>query len=148
MKLTTLSKTQLRRVFHKKVAKYVSQHDPYRFYLIDYKTDDCFYTHTYENGKLLGSGQGEYELFDLGISGAVMEVKYNNIVSSPNPESPMHPDNSFYPKLKKYLVGPFYTQALDLNSKWQPILYQHLQKEKAFKVLNFYDRDLFDNRSL
>ena len=148
MNLVPLSIGQMRRVFQQKVAKYASQHDPYRFYIIDYKADNEFATHTYENGKLLGTGQGKYELFNaMTIPGALLQVSYESIHNSPNPDSPMHPRNSFYPKLRDYTIGPFYTQALDMNSRWQPILYQHLQKDKAFKVLNFYDRNLFDHRS-
>ena len=70
----------MRRVFQQKVAKYASQHDPYRFYIIDYKADNEFATHTYENGKLLGTGQGKYDLFNaMTIPGALLQVNYESI---------------------------------------------------------------------
>ena len=146
MHLTPLFKKELRTLFTRKVAKYASQHSPYRFYIIDYKIDNLFYTHTYEDDKRLGSGYGTYEMINT-EGGALLNIEYKNIYHSPNPESPMHPENAFYPQLHKYTIGPLYTQSLDHNSKWQPVLYNHLQKEKSFKVLNFYDRRLFDYRS-
>lgn len=146
MHLAPLFKNELRAIFVRKVAKYASQHSPYRYYIIDYKIDNLFYTHTYENDKRIGSGYGHYEI-DNTKTGALLNIKYNHIHNSPNPESPMHPKNPFYSQLHEYTIGPLYTQSLNHSSKWQPVLYNHLQKKHTFKVLNFYDRNLFDYRS-
>lgn len=143
MYLRPLFQLDLNHLFCKKIAKYASQHSPYRFYIIDYNSNDTFYTHTYEYNKLLGTGNGKYNIIDTD-NGALLNIEYKNIYNSPNPESPMHPTNLFYSELRKYTIGPLYTQTLDHKSKWQPVLYNHLQKEKSFKVLNFYDRDLFN----
>ena len=147
MHLRPLFKKELRALFTRKVAKYNSQHSPYRYYIIDYKIDNLFYTHTYEDDKRLGSGYGSYKIINT-EGGGLLNIEYKDIYNSPNLGSPMHPRNAFYPQLHKYTIGPLYTQSLDHTSEWQPVLYNHLQKDKSFKVLNFYDRKLFDYRSI
>lgn len=148
MNLRPLNPKELISVFRRQVGKYASKHDPYRFYLVDYKTDYNFYTHTYNNGKLIGSSWGTYEIFDLGLTGGVLNVKYKSIKMSPNKDSDMNIISPFYPKLENFVLGPFYTQCLDEKAEHTPIITQYIKEEyKQFEILNFYNREKFDIRS-
>ena len=138
--LAGLSRNQLTRILSTHYAKYLSQHDPTRHYIINYNRNGLFKITTHEHNVQLGMGHGKYTIRDT-KSGAMMDIQYKRIYDSPNITSPMNPHNSFYPSLLKgYSIGPFYTHGLDTGAMWQPVLYSHLQKERAFKVLNFYRR--------
>ena len=139
--LTALSKTQLTRLLSTHYAKYLSQHDPTRHYIINYKPNGFFEITTHKHNLQLGHGYGKYAVRETPI-GAMMDVQYKRIHDSPNLTSPMNPHNHFYPHLLRgYSIGPFYTHGIDVGATWQPVLYSHIQKERAFKVLNFYNRD-------
>jgi hypothetical protein len=141
--IKALSRCELTNLMLTHKAKYLSQHDTTRHYLINYKQNGLFDIETFKNNNILGSGNGKYMLRDT-PSGAVMDVKYEKIFDSPNHTSPMCVTNPFYKKLTDgYTIGPFYTYGLNQQSVWTPVLYPHIQKERSFKVLNFYDRSIF-----
>ena len=105
-----------------------------------------FYTHTYEDDKRLGSGCGSYKIINT-EGGGLLNIEYKDIYNSPNLGAQCIQETH---SIRSYIniIGPLYTQSLDHTSEWQPVLYNHLQKDKSFKVLNFYDRKLFDYRSI
>jgi hypothetical protein len=70
--------------------------------------------------------------------GTKINIRYHYVFHSPHPTSPFHPENPFYPKLENYVIGPFYTINLNHKLEFITILYNHLQNEKTFKVLNLY----------
>lgn len=137
MKLVTCSKFDLKWIFKNYYVKYLSQHNSNRHYILNYKDDNTFINSTYEDNKLLGEGNGKYYLIEIGDD-CFLNVQYSKVYSSPNKSSPFHPQNSFYPKLQNYTLGPMYTIRPAEPVIWLPVLYSHLQKEKGFKVLNFY----------
>ena len=138
--LQTLCKKGLQKIFSQNYAKYLSQHDPSRFYIINYLDNGQFNIETYNENKLLGSGNGTYTFINSN-NGCKLNIKYNKIFPSPNLKSPMHIENPFYNKLYNYQIGPFYTVIPNDTVIWLPILYNHLQMEKGFKVLNFYKKN-------
>lgn len=148
--LNPLNLQQIRNLFSSHYAKYLSQHDPSRHYRIDFRevtdTRGEFVTTTCKYDKILGQGYGQYAIrskFDIPDGPAIMDVKYDHVFDSPHITSPMCPQNSFYPQLRAgYTLGPFYTSGIDIGAAWQPVIYSHLQKERAFKVLNFYHDSL------
>jgi len=141
MNLSELTKKQVQKLFKYNYAKYLSQHDPKRHYLIHYNLDNTFLIHTFNKNKYLGTGCGIYNLIDKEDE-CLINIQYKNVFPSPNFKSPMNPYNSFYPQLKNYTIGPLYTKLPSENVKWLPVLYNHLQIEKGFKVLNFYRKKL------
>lgn len=149
MNLLPLSAKQLRKLFEKKVAVYQSRHSPYRFYLVDFKTDYQFKTHKYEDGKLKGSSCGKYKLFDLGLTGSKMSIQYEHINNSDHIDSPMHPENHLYKKLGNYTMGQFYcSEEKSDNKNVFDVLYKCELSNYTFEILHFYNRDLFDHRSM
>ena len=137
MNLHSLTKKQLKSILQTSYAKYLSQNDPKRHYIINYHRDNTFITHTFQKNKYLGSGNGTYKIIEKNNE-SLLNIKYKIIFPSPNVKSPMNPNNDFYPKLKNYIIGPFYTILPNENIRWLPVLYNHIQMEKGFKVLNFY----------
>lgn len=139
MNLKPLKKFEIQNIFRNKYAKYLSQHNPNRHYIISYNQDGSFTNETYENNLKIGTSHGTYLISTINKN-AILNIKYNKIHKSPNIESPFHPQNSFYPHLSDYQIGPFYTKFIKENTIWLPILYNHLHQDKGFKVLNFYDK--------
>ena len=137
MNLYSLSKKQLKTILKGSYAKYLSQHDPKRHYIINYNLDNTFLIHTFNKNKYLGTGNGNYYILEKNNE-SLLNIQYKTIFPSPNIKSPMNPKNNFYPKLKNYTIGPFYTTIPPKPVKWLPVLYNHIQMEKGFKVLNFY----------
>ena len=141
MNLTqVLSKEELKQIFHERIAKYLSQHDKNRHYEISYNDDLTFTNTTFENNKPIGISYGIYNFLQNEQNECVINIKYEYVFNSPNINSPFHVDNPFYKNLKNYTIGPFYTKYLDQTLTWCPILYNHLQIEKGYKILNFYKR--------
>lgn len=139
MKLIPCNRQQLMLIFKERYAKYLSQHNDNRHYIIKYNENETFTTHTFENNIQLGVGYGKYTLVD-NSGECLINIRYDNIVPSPNKSSPMNPNNSFYNNLSNYTIGPLYTRIPDKPVIWLPVLYNHLQLEKGFKVLNFYKK--------
>jgi len=140
--LQTLCKNSLQKIFSQNYAKYMSQHDSSRFYIINYLDNERFNIQTHRENKLLGSGNGTYAFIDS-KDGCKLNIKYNKIFPSPNPKSPMHIANPFYSELRDYQIGPFYTVIPMESVLWIPVLYNHIQMKKGFKILNFYKRHQF-----
>ena len=139
--LQPLCKNSLQKIFSQNYAKYLSQHDSSRFYLINYLDKGQFYIQTYHKNKLLGSGNGTYAFIDSN-EGCKLNIKYHKIFPSPNHKSPMHIENPFYSELRNYQIGPFYTIIPIEPVIWIPVLYNHIQMKNGFKVLNFYKKGL------
>ncbi len=149
MNIRPLTTFQLKKIFQYQVAKSCSKHDPYKFSIIDYKTDNNFYNHRYENNKLRGSSNGTYKLYDLGANGGVLQLQYNTVKSNSINHSDIQIQEQLDANPTKITVGPFYTQDLDYDSKHIPILNENIYyDDKPIEVINFYRRDLFDYRSL
>ena len=149
MNMRALSPHLLTKLFQRKVAKTCSIYDPYKFMIIDYKTDYSFYKHIYNNEKLIGTSIGTYKLFDLGIGGGVLQLKHDKIISKSVNHSDIQLQNELQAKSCKITIGPFYTQSFDNKSIHLPVLNEYIYDEiKQIQVTNFYDRDLFDYRSL
>ena len=136
MKLTILHKDQLKKIFSNYYAKYLSQNNPNRHYIIKYNKN-TFTNTTFENNIKLGQGNGKYKLIEHN-GNTCINVQYENVFTSPYKNSPFNKNNDFFPKLSNYTIGPFYTIIPRENVTWLPILYSHIQMEKGFKVLNFY----------
>ena len=94
-----------------------------------------------KNNIKLGESTGTYKIIDENKQ-CLINIKYKNVYNSENKNSPFHIQNSFYPKLSNYTLGPFYTVIPKEDVKWLPVLYNHLQIEKGFKVLNFYKKNI------
>ena len=136
-----LKKEELQRIFQERTAKYLSQHNENRHYKITYNNDGTFTNQTYENNIIIGESYGTYNLQNNINDECVINIQYKHVFHSPNESSPFHINNPFYPKLSNYTIGPFYTRCLNEDLKWTPILYNHLQIEKGFKILNFYKKN-------
>ena len=137
---TSLTKAELENILKNKYAKYLSQHDINRHYIIKYNDNNNFINETYENNKKIGEGYGNYYILENEHNEAIMNVQYKSVFHSPNKDSPFHPHNSFYSQLKDYKIGPFYGNIPNVEVNWLPILYKHLIKNRGFKVLNFYNK--------
>ena len=135
-----LKKEELQHIFQERTAKYLSQHNENRHYKISYNDDGTFTNKTYENNILLGESYGTYSFQTNADDECVINIQYKYVFNSPNEGSPFHINNSFYPKLANYTIGPFYTKYLNEDLEWVPVLYNHLQIEKGYKVLNFYKK--------
>lgn len=144
MRLIPCNTQQLVTIFNERYAMYLSQHDMNRHYIIRYKDDGTFTTTTFEKQVQLGEGHGRYTIVERMKGGSLLNIRYNTIFPSPNISSPMNPNNSFYNQLHNYTIGPFYTIIPVEQVRWLPVLYNHLQLEKGFKVLNFYKYDQSD----
>ena len=138
--LQALGRHSLQKIFSQNYAKYLSQHDPSRFYIIHYLDNGQFITQTHQKNKLLGSGNGTYTFIDSD-DGCKINIKYDKVFPSPNKQSPMHVENPFYPELRNYQIGPFYTVAPREAVTWLPVLYNQIQGDRGFKILNFYKKD-------
>ena len=136
MKLSILHKDQLKYILSNYYVKYLSQNNPNRHYIIKYNKN-TFTNTTFENNKKLGQSNGKYKLIDNN-GNTCINVKYENVFTSPHKNSAFNKNNDFFPKLSNYTIGPFYTRISKEDVTWLPILYNHLQMEKGFKVLNFY----------
>ena len=137
MKLIPCNKQQIKCIFNNYYAKYLSQHDISRHYIIEYNNNTTFSTSTFENNIKIGEGFGIYNLLEVDDK-CHINIQYNTVISSPNSNSPFNPKNVFYNELSNYTIGPFYTIIPNEPVIWLPVLYSHLQMEKGFKVLNFY----------
>ena len=135
--LQPLGRHSLHRIFTQHYAKYLSQHDSSRFYIINYLDNGQFLTQTHQRNKLLGAGRGTYAFLGDGV-GCKINIKYEKVFPSPNEKSPMHPENPFYPELRDYQIGPFYAATPRESYTWLPVLYNQIQGDQGFKVLNFY----------
>jgi len=142
MNLSSCTKHQLKCIFRNYYAKYLSQHNNSRHYIIKYNDNSTFTNSTFENNIKLGESDGIYNfIYEKGD--CLINIRYKNVFNSPNITSPFHQKNSFYPSLSNYTLGPFYTVIpKDPNVIWLPVLYNHLQIEKSFKVLNFYKENI------
>lgn len=148
-----LNARQLSHLFANNIAKYLSQHNPNRFYIIDYKPNKQFITYTCDKHKMIGIGNGTYNFInDMNTNASdndicKINIRYNKVHPSPNIDSPMHPLNSFYPQLKNYVIGPYYVSTSAVtDALWQPVIYKHLQRNLSVKVLNFYNRELMESQ--
>ena len=139
MILVPCNKSQVKYIFTNYYAKYLSQHDERRHYIINYNIDKTFTTGTFENNIKIGEGCGRYNLIDIEDK-CNINIQYRYLMPSPNLNSPFNPNNNFYNKLNNYTIGPFYTILPSEPVKWIPVVYSHLQLEKGFKVLNFYKK--------
>lgn len=149
MNIRALTPCQLKKLFERQVAKSCSKNDPYKFSIIDYKTDYNFYKHRYENNKLIGSSYGTYKLFDLGLNGGVLQLQYNTVISNSVNHSDIQMQSELDADPTKITIGPFYTEDFDYESKHLPVLNENIyHDDKTIEVINFYKRDLFDYRSL
>lgn len=137
MNLIPCSSRQLRYIFSEYTAKYLSQHNSNRHYIIKYKKNNTFTNSTFENNIKIGVSNGTYDFINENKQ-CLVNIKYQNVFTSPNLNSPFHKQNPFFPHLSNYTLGPFYTIFPKENVNWLPVLYNHLQMEKGFKVLNFY----------
>lgn len=137
MNLIPCTSHQMKTLFTGYYAKYLSQHNSNRHYIIKYSENNTFTNSTFENNIKLGESDGTYDFVNK-KSLCHINIKYNNVFLSPNKDSPFHAKNTFYPHLSNYTLGPFYTIIPKENVIWLPVLYNHLQKGKGFKVLNFY----------
>ena len=140
-----LKKEELQRIFQERAAKYLSQHNENRHYKITYNNDGTFTNQTHENNIIIGESYGTYNLQNNINNDCVINIQYKYVFNSPNERSPFHINNPFYPKLSNYTIGPFYTRCLNEDLEWVPILYNHLQIEKGFKILNFYKKNQQNN---
>ena len=131
---------ELQKIFQERTAKYLSQHNENRHYKIAYNDDGTFTNKTYENNVMIGESYGRYSFQTNENDECVINIQYEYVFNSPNESSPFHVNNPFYPKLANYTIGPFYTKYLNMNLEWVPILYNHLQIENGYKVLNFYKK--------
>ncbi len=141
MNLIPCTRYQLQSIFIKYNAKYLSQHNNNRHYIIKYNENNTFTNSTFENNIKLGESNGTYNFINENGE-CLINIRYKNVFDSPNKNSPFHIQNSFYPKLSNYLLGPFYTIIPKDDVRWLPVLYNHLQMEKGFKVLNFYKKNI------
>jgi len=137
MNVNPCTKPQLQSLFRGYYAKYLSQHNSNRHYIITYNENTTFTNSIFENNEKIGTSNGIYSFVHKNEQ-CLMNIQYQNVFSSPNVNSPFHTQNSFYPHLSNYTLGPFYTVFPKERVIWLPILYNHLQMEKGFKVLNFY----------
>jgi hypothetical protein len=133
-----LTEQEVKQIFNERTAKYLSQHNKNRHYEISYNADLTFTNTTFEDNKPIGISYGTYNLKTNDSGNCVINIRYEYVYNSPNITSPFHKDNPFYPKLSDYTIGPLYTKFLDQKLIWVPILYNHLQIEKGYKILNFY----------
>jgi len=145
MRLRLVDYDELCTILHTHIAKYVSQNSPSRHYIIRYNDDDTFEITTYQDSLKLGTGNGTYHLIQTSegdTPSCYINIQYKTIVNSPHKTSPMNPDNAFYPKLKDYTIGPFYTweSTEHQESPWIPLLYPHLTRLGTFKILNMYPK--------
>jgi len=141
MNLVPCTRHQVTNIFTEYYAKYLSQHNNNRHYIIKYNENNTFTNSTFENNIKLGESSGTYKLIDE-KGQCLINIRYNNVFNSPNKNSPFHIQNMFYPKLSNYTLGPFYTVIPKEDVIWLPVLYNHLQIEKGFKVLNFYKKNI------
>ena len=132
-----LSTNELKQLFHERTATCLSQHDKNRHYEISYNDDLTFVTTTFHSSKAIGVSHGSYDFIE-DDGGTKINIRYHHVFHSPHPTSPFHPENPFYPKLENYVIGPFYTINLNHKLDFITILYNHLQTEKEFKILNLY----------
>ena len=140
MRLQILKMNDIKKIFELKHAKYLSQHDINRHYIIDYKEDNTFTNKTFENNKVIGMGYGKYNLYNNKDDKCMINIQYEKVYNSPNLDSPFNPLNNFYKELSNYEIGPLYTIIPNINVIWLPVLYKHLIKDRGFKVLNFYNK--------
>jgi|TARA_B110000858_G_C17711443_1_gene430783 hypothetical protein len=141
MNLIPCTRNQIKVIFKEYYAKYLSQHNSNRHYIIKYNDNNTFTNSTFENNIKLGESNGTYNLINEKTH-CLINIRYTNIFNSPNKNSPFNKQNSFYPKLSNYVIGPFYTIIPKDDVTWLPVLYNHLQLEKGFKVLNFYKKNI------
>jgi len=141
MNLVPCTRHQVKNIFTEYYAKYLSQHNNNRHYIIKYNENNTFTNSTFENNIKLGESVGTYKLIDE-KGQCLINIRYNNVFNSPNKNSPFHIQNRFYPKLSNYTLGPFYTVIPKEDVIWLPVLYNHLQIEKGFKILNFYKKNI------
>lgn len=73
-------------IFKERYAKYLSQHNDKRHYIINYNENGTFTTHTFENNNELGVGYGKYTLVDHSGE-CLINIKYKDIFPSPNKKS-------------------------------------------------------------
>lgn len=139
MNLASCTKEQLRTIFRQYYAKYLSQHNSNRHYIIKYNENNTFTNSTFENNVKIGTSRGTYFYINKDNQ-CLINIQYQNVFPSPNISSPFHKRNIFYPKLSNYTLGPFYTSLPNEPVILLPVLYKHLQLENSFKVLNFYKK--------
>ena len=88
MKLSILRKDQLINIFSNYYAKYLSQHNPNRHYIIKYHKN-TFTNTTFENNVKLGEGNGKYKLIENNGTTCI-NVQYENVFTSPYKKSPFN----------------------------------------------------------
>jgi len=137
MKLIPCNKQQIKCIFNNYYAKYLSQHDISRHYIIEYNNNTTFSTSAFENNIKVGEGCGIYSLLDVDDK-CHLNIQYNTTISYPN--SPFNPKKFFYNEISNYTIGPFYTILPNEPVIWLPVFYSHLQMESGFKILNFYKK--------
>lgn len=135
MNLVKLTTCQLERIFSVKYAKYLSQHNVDRHYIINYNIDKTFTTSLYVKNVLQGKSYGTYNLNDDRIN-----IKYLSVFPSPYIESPFHPLNPFHNNLKDYYISNIFTYPdYDIHDTI-PLFYSHLTIGNKIKVLTLYNK--------
>ena len=138
MFLRPLSKLQTEYIFKNKIAKYLSQNNKNRHYLIKYMDDGKFRNDTYELNYLIGSSFGTYSLSEK-QGDTFVNIQYQKVFTSPNIKSPFHPNNDFHRHLfSGYTIGPLYSKLSIDDTLTIPVLYDNLNTDYTFKILNFY----------
>ena len=134
-----LNKEQLQHIFNDRKAKYLSQNNINRHYIINYNNDNTFTNDTYENNTKIGSSYGNYKFLKNDKGEDIIHIKYNYVFLSPNINSPFNENNEFYKKLfEGYSIGPFYLKYPTHPDILLSCLYEH--QISGYKILNFYKK--------
>ena len=137
-----ISREELCHLLSTRVAKYNSQHDKSRHYELEYNNNECECEYDFDVTTSLfvdGVKRGESHAHLSILENGEMFVKYTDVLSSPHPTSPFHPDNSFYPRLfGGYRIGPLYSVCpIDPDAHFVIPLMYHIEDGRV-KILNFY----------
>lgn len=133
----------LKKIFRKRISKYLSQHSIHRKYIIKYGEDGTFINQTFDKYINIGTSYGNYLLFEKN-NNLYLYIVYKSVYPSPYEESPFHPSHDFYPKLKEgYVIGPLF--MYDRGDKKEEILkninmisIMYINDYNYLKTLNFY----------
>lgn len=138
--LGALTKEELEIVFRNKKAKYLSNNDMNRHYIINYNDDNTFTTDTHENNVNIGQSYGTYE---INVDGTI-NIKYKYVFPSPNKNSPFNTSNSFYKQLSNYVIGPYHiynNTNFKKNIINNDVIHAMYKKDQTIiKILTFYPK--------
>lgn len=141
MNLVSCTRPQLQKLFRGYYAKYLSKHSDECHYIITYNENNTFTNKTFVNNKEIGVSNGIYFYINSPTKHCLLNIQYQNIFTSSNVNSCFHEENIFYPKLRNYTIGPFYTIFPKEEFMWLPIIYNHSAQDNVFHVLNFYKNE-------